>query len=64
MPLIVDEELCTGCGECVERCPMDIIRLNDTGFPYQKYDECWYCMVCEEDCPENALIIDLPFLVR
>ncbi|MHA2309249.1 MAG: 4Fe-4S binding protein, partial [Candidatus Heimdallarchaeaceae archaeon] len=22
MPLIVDANLCTSCGECVERCPM------------------------------------------
>ncbi len=64
MPLIVDVKLCTSCGECVERCPMDIIRLDDKGFPYQKYKECWYCKVCEEDCPEDALIIDLPFLVK
>ncbi|MCG3221073.1 MAG: 4Fe-4S binding protein [Candidatus Heimdallarchaeota archaeon] len=64
MPIIVDSDLCTSCGECVELCPMDIIRLNDEGLPYQKYDECWYCKVCEEDCPEEALVIDLPFLVK
>ena len=64
MPIIVDSDLCTSCGECVELCPMDIIRLNDEGLPYQKYDECWYCKVCEEDCPEEALVMDLPFLVK
>ena len=64
MPLIIDANLCTGCGTCMERCPMDIIRLDDKGLPYQKYDECWYCKVCEEDCPEKALIVDLPFLVK
>lgn len=64
MSLIVNENLCTSCGICVERCTMDIIRLNDEGFPYIKYAECWYCGVCEEDCPEKALVIDLPFLVK
>ncbi len=64
MPLKVDADLCNSCGECVERCTMDIIRLDENGLPYKKYDECWYCGVCEEDCPENALIIELPFLVR
>jgi len=43
---------------------MDIIRLNEEGFPYKKYDECWYCGVCEDDCPEKALVLDLPFLVK
>jgi len=64
MPLEVDSKLCTSCGTCVERCPMDIIRLDEEGLPYQFYDECWSCGVCEEDCPENALRIILPYLVR
>ncbi|HUT79761.1 MAG TPA: 4Fe-4S binding protein [Candidatus Bathyarchaeia archaeon] len=64
MPLIVDTNLCNSCEVCIERCPMDIIRLDENGFPYMKYDECWYCGVCEEDCPEKALTIELPFLVR
>lgn len=48
----------------MERCPLDIIRLDDRGIPYIKYDECWYCGVCEEDCPESAVTVELPFLVR
>ncbi len=64
MALIIDTELCNSCGVCIERCPMDIIRLDENGVPYMKYDECWYCGVCEEDCPEKALKIDLPYLVK
>ncbi len=26
----VDQELCNGCGVCVDSCPLDIIRLNTT----------------------------------
>lgn len=64
MLLKIDANRCNSCELCVERCPMDIIRLNEKGLPYQKYDECWYCGVCEEDCPKNALAVELPFLVR
>ncbi|MCF8041288.1 MAG: FAD-dependent oxidoreductase [Desulfarculaceae bacterium] len=28
------------------------------------YDECWYCLPCEVECPTNALILEIPFLVR
>jgi NAD-dependent dihydropyrimidine dehydrogenase PreA subunit len=64
MPLKVDANRCNNCGLCMERCPMDIIRLDEKGLPYQQYDECWYCGVCEEDCPKDALTIELPFLVK
>ncbi len=64
MPLKVDGNACTSCGVCVDRCPLDIIRLDDHGIPYINYDECWYCGVCEEDCPEDAVIVELPFLVK
>ena len=64
MSLKVDVNRCNSCELCVERCPMDILRLNEEGLPYIKYDECWYCGVCEEDCPQNAVTIELPFLVR
>ena len=27
-------------------------RISElTGKAYMKYDECWYCMPCEADCP-------------
>lgn len=28
------------------------------------YDECWYCLPCEVECPTKALILEIPFLVR
>ncbi len=64
MPLKIDIKRCTSCGICMDRCPMDIIRLNEEGIPFQLYDECWSCGVCEEDCPEKALTLILPYLVR
>ena len=31
---------------------------------YMKYDECWYCMPCEADCPTNAVTVNLPYLLK
>lgn len=63
MPVKVDPELCNGCGDCVEVCPVDALRLDEEGRPYMKYDECWYCGCCEEECPTKALKMLIPYLV-
>jgi ferredoxin-type protein NapF len=46
-------EACTGCGQCAERCPTDIIRLNG-GLPALDFmhGECTFCGECKEACPE------------
>ncbi|MDA8219702.1 MAG: 4Fe-4S binding protein [Dehalococcoidales bacterium] len=64
MNVVVDRDLCTGCGTCVDVCPLDNLRLDDEGFAREGYDECWYCNACEVDCPEGAIRLVLPFLVR
>jgi len=28
------------------------------------YNECWYCLPCEIECPTEALTLEIPFLVR
>jgi NAD-dependent dihydropyrimidine dehydrogenase PreA subunit len=29
-----------------------------------KYDECWYCMPCEADCPTGAVTVNIPYLLK
>ena len=31
---------------------------------YMAYDECWYCMPCEADCPTGAVTVNIPYLLR
>jgi len=31
---------------------------------YMKFDECWYCLPCEQDCPTGAVTVDIPYLLR
>jgi NAD-dependent dihydropyrimidine dehydrogenase PreA subunit len=60
----VDRDRCTRCGTCVEICPLDNLRLGNDGFPFVKYDQCWSCEACELECPEKAIKVIVPYLLR
>ncbi len=53
--IYVDETRCTGCGECVEVCPTDAIRL-ERGVAVVDQAECTECEVCLGACPEGAIL--------
>lgn len=50
---VIDEELCSGCGNCVDRCQMEAITLNDFAVIEQK--RCIGCGNCIIGCPEEAI---------
>lgn len=71
VPVVVNKDLCIadkGCTVCVDVCPLDVLRIaatdDGTQTAYMKYDECWYCMPCEADCPTGAVTVNLPFLLK
>jgi len=71
VPVVVNDDLCIadkGCTVCVDVCPLDVLRIveKDDGkkTAYMKYDECWYCMPCEADCPTDAVTVNLPYLLK
>ena len=53
MAVTIDEEKCTGCGTCVEVCPVEALKVNDKA----KVDEdaCIDCGTCVDECPEAAI---------
>lgn len=53
----LDPGLCTGCGTCVDACPMDVIRMEeDSGTARVVYPEdCMTCYNCERLCPATAV---------
>jgi ferredoxin len=51
---VIDEESCSGCGTCVERCPMDAITLEDDIAKLQE-KRCIGCGNCTIGCPESAI---------
>ncbi|MFX1390320.1 MAG: 4Fe-4S binding protein [Promethearchaeota archaeon] len=51
----IDQELCVGCGTCMEKCPVDAIEGNDYNKAEVNVDLCIGCGVCAHFCPENAI---------
>jgi NAD-dependent dihydropyrimidine dehydrogenase PreA subunit len=48
-----------------ESCPVDCLAIDPaTGKSHMKFDDCWYCLACEVDCPTNAITVKIPFLIR
>ncbi|MHA1122861.1 MAG: ATP-binding protein, partial [Candidatus Heimdallarchaeota archaeon] len=53
---IIDEELCNGCGSCVDRCQFDAIIL-ETDFAVIQEKRCIGCGNCVLVCPEDAITL-------
>jgi Fe-S-cluster-containing hydrogenase component 2 len=57
MAVTVNEELCTGCGACVEVCPVEAISLDD-GKAHVDGEKCVDCGVCVGECPTDAISLE------
>jgi NAD-dependent dihydropyrimidine dehydrogenase PreA subunit len=50
----VDVERCTGCGACVEVCPVEAMTLRD-GIAWVDNETCTGCQACVDACPQGAV---------
>ncbi|MFX0044085.1 MAG: indolepyruvate ferredoxin oxidoreductase subunit alpha, partial [Candidatus Hodarchaeota archaeon] len=53
----VDDQICIGCGTCVEKCPMETIDLDDS-IANVNDEKCIGCGVCAHHCPEEAINLE------
>ncbi len=51
----IDLDKCTGCGDCVELCPLDVVALTNNEVTIVKPEGCSYCTDCEAFCPSGAI---------
>ncbi|MHA1752321.1 MAG: 4Fe-4S binding protein [Candidatus Helarchaeota archaeon] len=53
----INQDICIGCGTCIERCPMDTISLNDDNKAVVNESHCIGCGICARFCPEEAVTL-------
>ena len=54
--MYIDEQLCSGCGDCIPYCPVEAIS-DQGGVSVIDFDNCVECGVCFRfvDCPTGAI---------
>ena len=51
---VVDEEKCMGCGDCIDRCPMEALSIEGD-IVVRDSSRCIGCGLCISVCPTSAL---------
>lgn len=62
--IIIDPEVCKGCGICVSVCPIKILKIsnivtNKAGYFVAEVveDKCIGCCSCAIMCPDSAISV-------
>ena len=53
----VDSEKCTGCGECIDICPTEVLELQDEKSVPVNAEECVGCESRMEVCEQEAITV-------
>ena len=69
---ILSSHQCKGKGDFKElensydsdRARKEAQRCYSCGAPFGKFRTCWFCLPCEVECPNKALYVEIPYLLR
>jgi NAD-dependent dihydropyrimidine dehydrogenase PreA subunit len=56
--ITIDTDKCTGDGECVDVCPVEVYELQDGKAVAVNEDECLGCESCVEVCENDAITVE------
>jgi len=54
---IVQNDLCVGCGLCVDACSMEILEMDERISVMRDADKCIECGGCVRACPKGAITV-------
>lgn len=56
MSIIIHQEKCVGCKQCIQICPGSLIKADASGKAYIRYPkDCWGCASCLKECKTGAI---------
>jgi len=55
MAVKIDKDKCNGCGNCLDVCPVQAIKIEDNKAVVS--EECIDCGACITQCPSGAISI-------
>ncbi|MGD0204904.1 MAG: 4Fe-4S binding protein [Dehalococcoidia bacterium] len=53
--IFIDEDKCTGCGDCLQVCPEEGAIVFQRAKAVINHDLCTGCAACMPACPEGAI---------
>jgi len=56
MTVKIDKDKCTGCGSCIEVCPVQAIKIKNKKAVVGQ--DCVECGACLNQCPEEAIFFN------
>ena len=54
----VNAAKCTGCGACVQVCPVNVYKMKGKKSVVVNASACIGCRACESSCPAGAIKVD------
>ncbi|GBE55681.1 MAG TPA: DNA-directed RNA polymerase subunit D [Euryarchaeota archaeon] len=56
-PVITINENCTGCKDCVEACPRDILTFEEGKVIVNNIENCSICKACADVCEDGTIVV-------